>query len=224
MLPLGKICVLLSVALLSLLACGIANATPTNLIEIPTALVAGDEDFNVNGDIGRTAAGATSYDLGVTYGVAEDFELGLDLQNRWTAGAAPTLNAKWRITDPEKENHFAVGLMDWGFGAGTPNMAYAVGTFTDEDDDNAARLHLGIYYGVGGYLANDPVSFLAGVDFGGSEWRGIVDWVGGNNPRGVFSAGVGYKGEDEDWGAKLAYQHFNRSKANAVTLQVDWTL
>jgi hypothetical protein len=222
---LGKIWVLLSVALLSLVACGIANATPTNLIEIPTALVANDEDFNVNGDVVyNPTATTTAYDLGVAYGLSEDFEMGVDIQNRWTAGMAPTLNAKWRITDPEKENHFAVGLMDWGFGAATPNMAYAVGTFTDKDDENAARLHLGLYYGVGSYCANDPVSFLAGIDFGGSEWRGMVDWVGGNNPRGVFSAGVGYKGEDEDWGAKLAYQHYNRSKANAVTFQVDWNI
>jgi len=222
---LGKIWVLLSLVLFAFVACGIASATPTNLIEIPTALVANDEDFDVNGDVTyNLGTKATAYDLGVTYGVAEDFEFGIDLQNRFTAGIAPTINAKWRITDAEKEDQFAIGLMDWGFGAATPNMAYAVGTFTDKDDDNAARLHLGVYYGMGAYCSNDPISFLAGVDFGGSEWRGVVDWVGGNNPRGLFSAGVSYKGTDEDWGAKLAYQHYNRSKANQVTLQLDWNI
>ncbi len=226
MLPLGKTWVLLSVAVLAFVACGIASATPTNLIEIPTALVANDDDFAVNVDAScNPSAGTQGYDLGVTYGVAEDFEFGIDLQDRFTNNFAPTINAKWRITDAEKEDQFAVGLMDWGFGSqATPNMAYAVGTFTDKDDSSAAKLHLGVYYGFGNYCANDPISFLAGVDFGGDEWRGMVDWVGGNNPRGVFSAGVSYHGEDEDWGAKLAYQHFNRSKANQVTLQFDWAI
>jgi hypothetical protein len=156
--------------------------------------------------------------------LAEDLELGVDLQNRWTAGMAPTFNAKWRVTGESKQDNVAVGLMDWGFGNATPNMVYAVASLGSKDKPNGAKLHLGAYYGVGNYCANDPISFLAGFDFGGSEWRGFVDWVGGNNPRGVLSAGVSYQGEDEDWGAKLAYQHYNRSGANAVTLQLDWAI
>lgn len=215
---------LLYVVLAALVVGGVAWATPTNLIEIPTATTVEDSEWTANADVFTTLAGANlTYDVGVNYGVADDVEVGVDLQNRFTAGLAPTLNAKWRVTDLDKSDQVAIGVMDWGFAAGgTPNMVYAVASLGDDDEPEGTKVHIGVYYGVGTYLANDPLSFLAGVEFGKTEWKGYIDYIGGNNPRGVFSLGVGYKDADDDWSAKLAYQHYNQSGANGVTLQVGY--
>ncbi len=202
-----------------LVVCGAAMATPTNVIEMPTGTVVGDEEWNFGVDLGYDwDAGTTGYTAGVTYGFAEDFEFGLDATNRINNNVYA--NLKWRVTDEGKDDCVAVGLMDWGFSGNSPNMIYAVATLAGDESDDA-RFHIGAYYGDEGFLG-DNVNLMAGVDFGDEDWRGYIDYIAGNNPRGAFSAGVGYLDDEGEWGAKLGYQHANQSGANSIFMQVDY--
>lgn len=218
---------LLSCAVLPFLACSAVYATPTQVIEMPTATVVPEEEYNWGIDLRTDFDGGR---LGVrpalTYGATEDFELGVD----WASGY-PTdglaLNAKWRLTDPDKDDSVAIGAMGVGLSSRqSPNVLYAVATLSDiDDDDDSSSLnaHLGVYWGTNrSVFGRDNVNFMAGVDFGGDEWRGYLEYIAGNNPLGVFSAGVGYTDKDREWRAILAYQYRLQQRRSGMTLQFDY--
>jgi hypothetical protein len=212
-----------------MLACNMVLATPTQVIEMPTGTVVPEEEYNWGLDLRTTfgGGGAVGVRPGLTYGATEDFEIGVDWATNYPANGV-LLNAKWRVTDEDKDDALAVGLMGVGLNFNqTPNVLYAVATLQDddddEDDDDTFNFHVGAYYGTNAnYFGASQFGFMAGADFGDDEWRGIVEYMSGNNPLGVFSAGVGYMDEDNEWRAVLAYQYWLQQRQSGVTLQIDY--
>lgn len=218
--------VVLSVFTLVVLACSFAWATPTNVIQMPTAEIVGDGEYNISVDNTLNFGTQTLQTLaGITYGGTEDFELGLDAVTNDPQGVY--FNAKWRVTASDRDTHFAVGV--WGVGPRfqtSPNVLYAVATLKDTDTDggNSFNFHAGLYTGNRTFLGRDNTNVMVGTDFGDRTWRGYIDYISGNNPMGVFSVGLGYRQKGKEFGGKLAYQYWTRAQTSAVTLQLDyWT-
>jgi len=218
--------VVLSVLTLVVLACSLVWATPTNVIQMPSAEIVGDGEYNISLDntynLGTQALQSL---VGLTYGATEDFELGIDGVTNDPQGVY--FNAKWRVTEADRDTHFAIGV--WGVGPRfqtSPNVIYAVATLKDksEDGSNSFNFHAGMYTGNTTFLGRDNTNVMVGTDFGGDQWRAYIDYISGNNPMGVFSVGLGYHKKNKEFGGKVAWQYWTRAQTSAVTLQLDyWT-
>lgn len=219
---------LLVPSLLCLVACGSAAATPTVVFEVPTATTVVKEGYDITAWAAYDLGARTSRVLaGLTYGATDDFELGFDAVSSDNQGIY--INGKWRLTEPDRSSHYAVGLMGVGprFSA-SPNILYAVATFGDDDDedeeadDTEARFHIGAYVGNRRALGRDYANILAGLEIGDGKWRGFADYFGGSNPRGMFSVGVGYTAASGDWQARLGYQYQTQARTGRLKLQLNY--
>ena len=195
-----KIKILFTGISLMIFTMAVANATPSTQIWNPstdvqtkgTTHLGIDNYFN---DQTNSTAQKNTYDLGLTYGLFQNCEIGIDLNE---ATSAPlTFNAKYGIPEGNVTPAVAVGMMNFG-------------TVTDKNDLNISYLLFAKTFGIlgrlsiGGYMGNPN---LLKDNAGKTENTGgiiswdkslskkvwaSVDYASSENSYGSLSGGVSY--------------------------------
>ena len=213
-----------------LIAAGTCFATPSTLVWIPSTDIQGLKTWHFGvddlinyGSPEKIKADATV--VGITYGVAEGFEVGLDV---FSGIDDPLfLNAKWSSQPLGKNGEWQGSLGGYNFGfdsATSPDILYALVSYKAGKD----RFHLGYFTG-DDMVMIDPVTGgdeSDGVLFGwdrsfGNKWWGSVDYQGGDSTYGATSFGVAYTLSDS--ASILAGMNFYNNPAidDTVTIQFD---
>lgn len=214
----------------SLIAAGTCYATPSTLVWIPSTDIQGLKTWHFGvddlinyGSPEKMKSDATV--VGLTYGPAESFEVGLDI---FSGIDDPLfLNAKWASRPFGKQGEWtgALGGYNFGFDSATsPDILYGMVSYKPGKD----RFTLGYFKGDDSVLV-DPVSgsdesdgLLLGWDRSfGNKWWGSVDYQGGDSTYGAASFGVAYSLSDSA-SVLLGMNFFNNSAIDdTVTIQFD---
>lgn len=191
-----------TVARLACLASAV-HATPSTLILIPSSDIQAegvwhfgvDDAFNV-GTADRIATDFT--ELGLTYGVCQRFELGVDFL---TGMEHPFFfNAKFQaVSDDRSRPALSVGVHSLGTADAWPDIWYALVS----KDTRAGRFHAGYWNGDRSALT-DPVTgadeseglYLGWDRQWTDKWWAAVDFQSGDSAFGALSPGMSYSLSD----------------------------
>ena len=226
------------VSMVVLLAASVALfATSSGLVAIPSTDIQPKGIWHLGVDsvvfLAGDAGPAPLVDFGMTYGVHDRVEVGMDL----LSGTEDPLyfNAKVLVLTPE-QSPVALAAGAFNIGANRPqdsSIYYAVASSTFSGSGDAPGVLDGLRLTVGGYLAKkatlgeDNSGIMLGLDRTmGRYWVG-VDYLSGNNGLGSGNLGVGYAISDSV-GVIIGYNRFNDRDAvgakDAVNFQFDWNM
>lgn len=195
---------------------GIAHATPSTLIWIPSTDIQAAGQTHFGSDVYAPSTGSALTDIGVTLGTGK-VEYGLDYLSQTGIKDPVRLNVKALIKDETAgAPRLAVGAFDVG-GVAASNMVYLLGSKTF----HGTRATLGWCAG-DGTLGRDKDMILLGVDRAFSpKWWGAVDYQSGKSAFGALSAGVSYNFTPSR-SLILGYDWYNDSGlSDTVTMQLD---
>lgn len=208
------------------LAVGAALATPTTNVWNPSTDVqaAGTEHLGIDNYFSivrnRTSAVGFPTDVGLTVGLFDGFELGLDINQPATHPVL--LNAKYGRPERGAWPAFAVGIQGLGVNkANNPNILYGLLSHTIGP---AGRLTAGGYVGRQAMLGGENAGVILAWDKSFSDrWWASVDYASGQNVYGCLALGASYKFAP-NVGLIVGYVFFNDSASNAndtFTTQLD---
>jgi hypothetical protein len=207
-----------------LLASGVAWATPSTLIWIPSTDTQATATWHLGVDdyftIGRGSSAPT--DVGLTYGLTRRVEVGIDF---WGDTQAPFLfNAKFKVFDsPGRGWAGSVGIYNVGTDAAETGYDIAYALVSKECP--FGRLHAGWFVGRDSLLEPDSEGVLLGFDRQlCRKWWAAVDFQGGESSFGALNLGAAYS-FSENASVLFGVDLYNNADLHdTVTVQVDVNL
>lgn len=201
-----------------LILAGVAHATPSTLIWIPSTDIQVDST-HLGIDAFRTSGNADdpATDIGLTFGNGR-YEWGID----YFEGIDDPiyLNAKALLKDETPTSpRLVAGFYGYGTESSTSyNIVYLLGSKTLE----IGRFTAGYGVGRSEALGDDNAMIMLGFDRAiGDKWWAAVDYQGGESGFGALSAGVACT-ISPTTSVLLGYDWFNDdSLADALTVQLD---
>jgi hypothetical protein len=215
------------------LTTSVCLATPSTLVWIPSTDVQAVRTWHFGVDnlftLGTPAKQATDCtDIGLTYGLARNLEVGIDL----LSGMSDPLffNAKYALGPFGAKDEWSVAVGAYGLGLEdtvSQDIWYGLVSYRCGQD----RLHLGYFTGAGHVLtdpftgADESAGILLGWDRPlADRWWAGVDYQGGRSAVGALSLGVAYS-VSETSSVLLGASFWNNGGiANALTFQYDLDL
>lgn len=206
------------VAALFLLASIPLFATPSTLVTIPSTDIQPKGVWHLGADSVVPTDGSPAFvDVGLTYGVTERFEVGIDYISGTTSPVWG--NAKFLLIPADQS---PVAVAAGIYNTGTSNLvnqqiAYAVGSTSLA----GIRLTFGGYTGNDDALGGDDTGYLLGLDRTQGKWWLGADYASGENAIGSWNLGVGYALTDKV-GFIVGYDNFNSDALpDAFNIQFD---
>ncbi len=196
------------------------GATPSTLVWIPSTDIQPKGVFHLGYDTytspGSADTNATVY--GVTYGVTEQIEVGVDY---FSGTSRPWFfNAKIKVLEENESNPaVAFGIYNVSPKASdSQNLAYGLVSKTFA----GTRFHAGYAAGKKSVLGRDEKMVLLGIDRAiDDKWWVAADYQGGKSFMGAFSVGAAYKFA-ENASLLVGYDFYNdRDLTDTITVQID---
>lgn len=209
---------------LLMIVVGVAGATPSTLVWIPSTDIQADGTWHLGIDnyFTPTAGSKSPTDVGLTYGLLSGkLEVGLD----YFGGQDDPfyVNAKYLVR-PESGKLPAIALGGYNFGTAKDvtdaNVLYGLAAKTF----GPVRLTAGYAHGKSVTLGVDPDMLLLGADgylTGDKKWWGAVDFQSGDSALGALSFGLSYSFADNVSVLVGCDLYNNAALDDTVTTQLD---
>lgn len=213
-----RVCTLIACMLV---ATGIASATPSSIILIPSTDTVDKGTVHVDLDtlftVGQGSDNSSVLSIGATCGVADRLEVGFDYLSDTTNPLVA--NVKYQVCGNDTLAFAVGGWLLGDQGSSGANQVYGLVSYTCE----AGRFAAGFATGSQSTLEMDEDQLWLSYDRSiGDDWWVGADFVSGDSFLGSLNAGVGYSFA-ENAGIIVGYNAYNSSGAfdDTVTVQID---